>query len=457
MSGETLAAAIVRCGGAVPLLRNAAGRPTVFPVAAEFSNWRSEQRAWQDGCALLDQSHHMTDLFVEGPDAQRALSRLAVNSFDDFRVDRAKQLVAVNHDGFVVGDGILLHLAADGFDLVGHRMVVDWVQFNVEAGGYDVAFERDDDSLVREGPPRLYRYELQGPTAPAVVEKLIGGGVPEVGFFAMCTLAVEGLEVRALRHGMAGRPGFELFGPWEEGARLREAILAAGAGLGLVQAGSRAYSTANLESGWVPSPVPAIFTGDETKAYRDWLPAARAGSLGGSYDSAEISDYYVTPYDLGYGRLVAFDHDFVGREALEELDPEGQRRKVTLVWDPRDVAGAIGTWFRKGEKAKYFELPKSRYALYQADTVLAGGAPVGISHDCGLVANEEAFVSLASVEPELAEPGTPVTVVWGESPLSTKPQVEPHAQVEIRARVAPVPFSRYAREAYRGQGIPSRP
>jgi glycine cleavage system aminomethyltransferase T len=254
---------------------------------------------------------------------------------------------------------------------------------------------------------------------------------------------------------MAGRPGFELFGPWEDGARIREAILTAGEGLGLVPAGSRAYSTANLESGWVPSPLPAVFTGDELQPYRDWLPAARAGSLGGSFASDEISDYYVTPHELGYGRHVAFDHDFVGRSALESLDPAAQRRKVTLVWDAGDVAAAIATWFRPGEKAKYFELPKSRYALYQADTVLAGGRPAGISHDCGLIANEGAFVSLASVDAALAEPGTLLTVVWGESPVSAKPQVEQHAQVEISATVAPAPYSGFARGAYRRDAIPS--
>ena len=40
---------------------------------------------------------------------------------------------------------------------------------------------------------------------------------------------------------------------------------------------------------------------------------------------------------------------------------------MTLVWDAEDVAAAMATLFRDGPKAKYFELPKSRYALYQAD------------------------------------------------------------------------------------------
>jgi glycine cleavage system aminomethyltransferase T len=448
--GESLEAAIGRSGGAVPLLRDSLARPHVFPVAPEFSNWRSEQQSWRRTCALLDQSHHMTDLFLRGPDALRLLSDLGVNSFASFGVDTAKQFVAVDHDGFVVGDAILFYLEPESFDLVGHPMAIDWVQFNAETGDYDVIVERDDNSIVRQGPPALYRYELQGPTAVAIVEKLIGGTVPAIKFFHLGTFTIDALEVRALRHGMAGQPGFELFGPWQEGERVREAILAAGAELGLVQVGSKAYSTANLESGWVPSPVPAIFTGHELEAYREWLPAARAGSLGGSFDSDDIADYYVTPSDLGYGRHVAFDHDFVGRAALERMaSGEPRRTKVTLVWDADDVSAAFGTLFRKGEKAKYFELPKSRYALYQADAVRASGKLVGISHDCGYIANEEAMVSLASIDAAYGEPGTGVTVVWGEEPNSRKPQVEPHVQVEIRATVAPAPYVDFARRAYR--------
>jgi vanillate/3-O-methylgallate O-demethylase len=44
-----------------------------------------------------------------------------------------------------------------------------------------------------------------------------------------------------------------------------------------------------------------------------------------------------------------------------------------------------------------------------------------------------------------------VTVVWGEQPVSAKPGVEEHRQVEIRATVAPVPFVDFARENYRAR------
>lgn len=448
MSMLSLADAIAAAGGnPVDYLRNAQSRPTVFPVAPEFSNWRSEQQSWRTGCALLDQSHHMTDLFITGPDSGKLLQDLAVNSFATFAPNNAKQFIAVNHEGYVIGDAILFHLDENSYDLVGHPFAIDWVRYHAEIGDYDVELELDGNSIVRQGPPKLYRYELQGPNALAIVEKLIGGPVPPTKFFGMATFTIAGVTVRALRHGMAGQPGFELFGPWADGETIRDAILAAGEGLGITLVGSMAYSSANLESAWVPSPTPAIFSGEGMDAYRAWLPAARAGSIAGSVDSGVIEDYYVTPWDLGYDRSVRFDHDFIGRAALERMS--ATREKVTLVWDEDDVAAAMKSLFEDGLPAKYIALPKARYGFFQVDKVLIDGVQVGISHDCGYIVNEQTFASLASIDLAHAAPGTKVTVLWGESPNSTKPAVEPHRQVEIRATVAPAPFSAEARENYR--------
>jgi len=51
-----------------------------------------------------------------------------------------------------------------------------------------------------------------------------------------------------------------------------------------------------------------------------------------------IEDYYVTPHEMGYGAFVKFDHDFIGREALEEMQDRPHRRKVTFDWNGEDVA-----------------------------------------------------------------------------------------------------------------------
>lgn len=446
---QTVADVIAQAGGVLPALRNAPARPTVFPVTPEFSNWRSEQRAWRDSVALLDQSHHMTDLFISGPDAQRLLSDVAVNSFAKFPAGSAKQFIAVSHEGYLIGDAILFHLEEGVYDLVGWHMVIDWLQFHGETGGYDVTFERDGNSLAREGDPKLYRYEVQGPHAMALMEKVTGEPVPATRFFGMADFEIAGVKVRSLRHGMAGQPGFELFGPWVDAERIREALIAAGEEFGLVLVGSKAYSSANLESAWVPSPIPAIFTGRAASDYLAWLPAARLGSLAGSFDSDDIEEYYLTPYDLGYGRSVAFDHDFIGREALEKIAVAPERVKVTLVWNPEDVAAAQRSLLEEGVPAKYIDFPKARYGQYQMDRVLLGDRAVGISHDCGYITNEQVFASLASVDQDVAAPGTEVSVVWGEEPNSDKPAVERHRQVSIRATVEPAPYSRFARENYR--------
>jgi len=454
----SLEAAIARAGSPVEMMRQSAVRPHAFPVAPEFTNWRTEQFAWRTSCALFDQSHHMTDLFLGGPDALRLLSTLAVNTFANFTPGKAKQYVAVNADGFFIGDAILFHLEEGLFDVVGHPTVINWLQFNAQAGDYKVTVERDDNSVDRAAgtPPRLYRYELQGPTASPILAKLTGGPLPDVKFFHMTEFRVAGHRVRALRHGMAGQPGFELFGPWAQGEAVLGAILAAGEEFELQRAGAKAYSTSNLESGWIPTAVPAIF-GPELRSYREWLDASALGSLGGSMDSGDITDYYVTPYDIGYGRTVRFDNDFLGREALERVvagdqDKHGtgkHRTKVTLVWNPDDLALAVRSLCEPGTPAKYIELPKARYAFFQVDKVLQNGAAVGMSLDLGYLANEHAFVSLATVDAAAAAPGTEVTVLWGEQPNSAKPAVERHRQVGIRATVAPAPYVREVRDSYR--------
>ena len=357
---ESVSEAIDRTGSAVELLRNAQSRPTIFPVTPEFTNWRSEQLSWRTSVALLDQSHHMTDLFISGPDALKLLSDTGVNSFANFEVDKAKQFVAVNHEGYLIGDAILFHLGEDSFDLVGWFMVLDWVQYIGETGDYDVTFERDANSLMREPGknPKLYRYELQGPHALALMEKLTGAPVPPTKFFHMATFTIDGLQVRSLRHGMAGQPGFELFGPWEEGDRIRSAIVAAGEEFGLTLVGAKAYSSANLESAWVPSPLPAIFTGEGTADYLRWLPANRAGSLAGSYTSDDIEDYYLTPYDLGYGRSVAFDHDFIGRAALERHAAGKTAHEGHARVEPRGCRGRTALAVRTGHSGEVHRVPQ---------------------------------------------------------------------------------------------------
>ena len=89
---------------------------------------------------------------------------------------------------------------------------------------------------------------------------------------------------------MAGAPGLEIWGPYADHDRIWTAIVDAGAEFGLVPVGSRAYPSNTLESGWIPSPLPAIYTGEAERGYREWLPAdgyEATGTLAGSFVSDE--------------------------------------------------------------------------------------------------------------------------------------------------------------------------
>jgi glycine cleavage system aminomethyltransferase T len=191
------------------------------------------------------------------------------------------------------------------------------------------------------------------------------------------------------------------------------------------------------------------------KKYRQWLTSVSyeaMASLGGSFYSDNIADYYLTPYDLGYGPFVKFDHDFVGRAALEKMADKQARRKVTLVFNGEDVARVFGRslFQAEGDPTKYIDFPIANYATLPYDKVLKDGKSAGLSTYTGYTYNERAMISLAMIDIEHSEPGTRLTLLWGEEGGgSSKPTVERHTQTEIRVTVAPAPISVVARTLYR--------
>ncbi|MGZ4168970.1 MAG: vanillate/3-O-methylgallate O-demethylase [Solirubrobacteraceae bacterium] len=442
----------------VELLRNSQIGAYIYPVVPyEFSNWRREQRAWRETAVLFDQSHHMANLFMRGPGAIKLISDTGINSVENFPVNMAKQFVPCTPAGHVIGDGILFHLDDEEYVWVGRAPVANWLAYQAEKGGYDVEIEKDDRSPSRpygKAVTRAYwRFQIQGPNAWQVIEKVNGGPLEQLKFFRMAEMNVGGRRVRTLRHGMAGAPGLELWGPYESYDEVRGTILEAGREFGMEPCGARAYASNTLESGWIPSPLPAIYTGEELRGYREWLGAdsyEATNALAGSFVSENIEDYYVNPWELGYGPFVKFDHDFIGRDALSQIDSASQRRKVTLAWDSEDMAQIFASLFdTEGEPYQFFDLPIANYGSSNFDSVLdPDGNPVGYSMFSGYSANEKRALSLATIDPNV-EIGTEVTVVWGEPDGgSRKATVEPHKQIHVRAVVSPVPYAVTARTEY---------
>jgi len=444
----------------VEMLRNSKIGMYVYPVVApEYSNWRSEQVAWRKTAVLFDQTHHMDELIIEGPDAAEFLANLAINSFSNFDLNRAKHFVPVTPAGHVVGDVIAFREREDRFVLVGRAPTCNWVKFHHATDNKKVRLTHDPRSDSRPDGKAIYRkhyrFQIQGPDADKIFEKMNGGPVPDVKFFHVDWINVGSKRVRALRHGMAGAPGLEIWGPYEDKPYILSIILEAGreAGVDLRQVGSRAYSTNTVESGWIPSPLPGIYTGDGMLAeYRDWLGSdayEAVGAIGGSFASDNIEDYYLTPFELGYDFYIGWNKDnFIGKPALVAMRDRTHRKKVTFEWNADDVVKVIASAFRPGQEAyKWIDLPVPNYASTSADMVMRGDSMVGMSMFMGYSYNERCILSLGVVDAGV-EVGDELTLVWGEADTTGKTSTEPHEQTEIRVRVSDTPYAREARETY---------
>ncbi|MGB4114815.1 MAG: aminomethyltransferase family protein [Yoonia sp.] len=456
---SSLSALMAQHTNPVDMLRNSKIGMYVYPVVApEFTNWRDEQGAWRDHAVLFDQSHHMDELIVEGPDAEAFLSFVGINGFANFDLNRAKHFVPVTPAGHVIGDMIIFRERTDKFILVGRAPTANWVRFQAARGEWKVRLFHDPRSNSRPDGERVlrthYRFQIQGPDAPKIFERINGGPVPDIKFFHVNEINIGSKKVQALRHGMAGAPGLEIWGPYADKHYIQSTILQAAReiGVNLVQVGSRAYSTNTLESGWIPSPLPGIYTGDGMMAeYRDWLGAdsyEAAGSIGGSYVSDEISDYYVNPFELGYGFYIGWKKDdFIGKDALMKMKGGPNRKKVTFEWNKEDVLKIIASGLEQGTPFKWIDFPQPNYASSSADMVMQGDKMMGMSMFNGYSWNERCFLSLGVVD-QSVEVGDVLTMKWGEPEQTGKTSTESHKQTEIRVRVSDTPYAKDARENY---------
>ena len=308
----------------------------------------------------------------------------------------AKQYVPTTPAGFVIGDGILFHEAEDEITFVGRAPAANWLRYQAEAGGSTSQSSwtsarrcapRASRSLASSGASRS-RGQTRGRSWRRSTAARSGSAVLPHGLDER-----DGEAVRTLRHGMAGAPGLGAWGPYETYDEARDAILAAGREFGLEPVGSRAYSSNTLESGWIRRRFRPSTPARSSAGYREWLPAngyEAVNALAGSFVSDEVEDYYLNPWELGYGHMVKLDHDFIGRQSLEQVDPKSQRKKVTLEWNNEDMTEIFASVFApEAESYQFFDIPNANYGSSNFDSVIdAGGNVVGLSMFTGYSANE---------------------------------------------------------------------
>ncbi|GAA1704456.1 aminomethyltransferase family protein [Microbacterium sediminicola] len=428
---------IDQAGSAVDLLWKPGAPPWKPPIVEdEYAGWGAEQAAWRTEVTVSDLSYHMSDTFLRGPDAARLLSDVSANNIPGCAIGQAKQFVPVSYNGNLITDGILLRDGEESFVLSGVPGAQNWVAYHAKSGGYDVEIETDPDRSFTPGDPRLFRLQVQGPAALAVVEKAFGGPLPTTKFFHTTEVELAGARFRALRHGMAGQPGYEFIGSYADHDAVKDALFAAGAEFGISHVGALSYATNGIESGWIPTPTPAIFTDPELAEYRAQLGLFTyegQNPLYGSFYSDDITDYYTSPWELGYGRSVSLDHDFIGRDALIAAKNGPLRTKVTLELDASEALGAPGDYLNN----------------YGRQRIEVDGTLVGTTFQAGRIAPLDRVLALSLIAEEYATPGTRVEVVWGDHPGHGTASDADLGLPRIGATVQPAPYNEFARTAYR--------
>lgn len=134
-------------------------------------------------------------------------------------------------------------------------------------------------------------------------------------------------------------------------------------------------------------------------------------SASGSYGTNPVS-YHWTPFDLSWGWLINFDHDFIGRDALSKLRDNPPNKFVTLVWNKDDVTDIFASLFRD-EPYEYMEMPRALLGSVVGSTVSVGGKAVGCALSRCYSYWFKEMLSLGVLATEYSAPGTNVEVTWG--------------------------------------------
>lgn len=365
----------------------------------EYTNWIDETNSWKESCYIGDWSFLWERRF-DGRDVLKLFSDISVNSFAKFDIGQSKHVIHCGDDGRVIHEGILSHLGAEEFMLFGRGCF--WADYKLRHGNYRATSRPDD----------WFNFQVSGPKAIYVVERAAQQSLRDVKFMHSGEIRIADCEVLALRQGMAGEIGFELQGPAAFSKAVYDAVLEAGREFGIRRLGGRAVFINHLEACFptiVTDYCPAIFS-DEMDEYRAEFQAALPASavtfnIAGSFEADDISAWYRSPVELGWGKNVKFDHDFIGRAALEQEVASPKRIMRTLVY---------------------------------MDKVVKDDRLVGISSSRGYSYYFRKMLSLCVIDVALSEPGTEVEVVWGNP---GKPQKN------IRATVAPAPYKKDNRRA----------
>jgi aminomethyltransferase len=352
----------------------------------EFGGWEmpvrygsivDEHHAVRRAVGLFDLSH-MGELRVRGRDAVAALGRALVADPGRLAVGRAQYSLICTPDGGIIDDLIVYRTGPSELLVVPNASNREAVAAALAERLAGTATELIDETM---GTSLL---AVQGPAAVAILQPLTSLDLSSLRAYGSVVVSIAGVPAMLARTGYTGEDGFELFVAWDDGPRLWDALLDAGAPAGLVPCGLGARDTLRLEAG-----MPLY--GNEL-------------------------DRQTNPYEAGLGRFVHLERDtaggaadFVARDALIAASAGPLRRQlIGLVLRERGIARHGYPVRRGGDAAPIGEVTSGSQSPTRGDAI-----------------------AMAYVPPPEATAGTMLQVVIRDA--------------TVPAEVVPLPFYRRAR------------
>ena len=373
--------------------------------AWEFNGWKPESMSWKKGCYIHG---GLSDLQINftGPDLLPFFSSICTNSFASFPIGSMKHAVMCLENGLIATHGIL------------QRNHEEEVRF-FAAGPWPVYMLQKTSYRVKAQPTPSYLFQVAGPTSLDTLERATGESLRDIGFLKFRNAKIDGKTVEVGRIGMSGNLALEVRGPLEEGPDIYDAVYRAGRDLGIQRLGWRTYLVNHVEGGFPQNNWTFFGAAAEDPGFHAAMPFARFSvNVSGSVDPANMQARYRNPIEIGWRKAVRFDHDFVGRKALEREAANPRRTVVTLRWNSDDVIDIFASLLRPGEEYRTLELPTtpswSRGVNAHADHILQDDRGVGVSSGTIYSYYFREVLSMGCIDVDLAKIGTEVIVQWGD-------------------------------------------
>lgn len=397
-------------------IRSINGKLPMFPL--EYSGWQEEELSWHDNCYIHAELNPFIFHAVKGTDFLEFMEEASISTYKKFPVGKARHAIFCNEQGKIVLDGILVRRSEDEF-LCMH--LLDPGVLNEQMGN-KYSFTSKDVSN------ELFFYQLCGPKSLEIIEAATETDMHDVEFMYTKDAKIAGKDIFILRTCMAGTLGYEIHGKAEDAVEVYKKVMEVGAKYNIHPIGRHAYRNTHTEGSIAQGGIHFAFANPNAQSHA-------TGSFG-----ADCPYQYASPFDVGWGNLVNFNHDFIGKAALQAEAAGPHNTLVHLIWDKDDILKVIATYFEEDscdimDMVEDFDYVHSNRDVH-LDAVYDGDKLIGAASGRMLSPKNKEMMSLCVIKEEYAVEGKEVEVLWGTP--GTR-------QMRIKAKVMLAPYVKVCR------------